>query len=310
MKVLKLLLPISILVISFSSCTKDDDPLMNVVPVADAGTDKTVTLPANVTLTGTGTDPDGQIKAYLWSQVSGPAASVITNPGSATTEVKFSLDGTYVFQLMVTDDMGATGVDIVTVLVNPAPEITVTLQPANNPDEITLAIINGSDATGHSADDIPIEAWTTGGNPLTFRSLLKFDLSAIPQNSAIVSANLYLYSYPPPTPNGNFNDPNFGTNNSMILQRVTADWSPSTVTWFNQPGGTSQDQISIPHTTSSSLDLNIDVKNLVSTMVAGNSNYGFLIRLQNEVVYNSRIFVSSYNTTYTSKHPKLVIIYK
>ncbi|WP_442159640.1 PKD domain-containing protein, partial [Rhizobium leguminosarum] len=37
----------------------------------------------SVTLTGTATDEDGTIAAYLWSQISGPSASIIRNPGSA-----------------------------------------------------------------------------------------------------------------------------------------------------------------------------------------------------------------------------------
>ena len=53
------------------SCTKDDIEL-NKVPVADAGESKTITLPEeSATLAGTGTDSDGEIVAYLWSQVSG-----------------------------------------------------------------------------------------------------------------------------------------------------------------------------------------------------------------------------------------------
>ena len=211
---------------------------------------------------------------------------------------------------MVTDDDGATGVDTLTVRVNPAPEVTLTLQPANNPYDIELALANGVSQTGTSYLDIPIEAWTNGGNPVYIRSLMKFNWGAIPQSATIVSANLYLYSYPPPTPEGNFNDPNFGPDNSMVLQRVTTDWSPATLTWFNQPPGASASQVLIPHTSSSILDLNIDVTSLVSTMVANNANYGFLIKLQNEVIYNSRIFASSYYTANAAKRPKLVIVYR
>src|SRR5262245_59351307 len=121
--------------LSLVSCTKDDFK-ENEVPVADAGPSKAVTLPNdNETLTGTGADNDGQVVSYLWSQVSGPNASLIVNPGSATTDVEDLVEGTYVFQLMVTDDKGATGVDTAKIIVSHAPLTTLPLQPANNPLE-------------------------------------------------------------------------------------------------------------------------------------------------------------------------------
>ncbi len=51
-------------------------------------------------------------------------------------------------------------------------------------------------------------------------------------------------------------------------------------------------------------------RNSFDSLVSGNANFGFALKLQNEVIYNCRIFVSSYNTTYPAKHPKLVVIYK
>src|SRR4029077_19363474 len=45
----------------------------NIPPVANAGTDQTITLPINtVTLTGTGTDADGTVASYQWTKISGP----------------------------------------------------------------------------------------------------------------------------------------------------------------------------------------------------------------------------------------------
>ena len=49
---------------------------------------------------------------------------------------------------------------------------------------------------------------------------------------------------------------------------------------------------------------------MVSTMVSNNANYGFLMKLQNEVAYTSRIFTSSRDNTHTDKYPKLVVVYK
>ncbi|HMH33753.1 MAG TPA: hypothetical protein VK543_12025 [Puia sp.] len=43
------------------------------------------------------------------------------------------VSGSYVYQLMVTDNQGATGIDTMTIKVNPAIIDTVTFQPSNNP---------------------------------------------------------------------------------------------------------------------------------------------------------------------------------
>ena len=87
MKTLRSFLFITLLTIIFSSCQKDDF-IENKVPKADAGPSKIITLPINsLTLTGSGTDTDGQVVAYLWSQVSGTEATIIFNPGSAATDI-------------------------------------------------------------------------------------------------------------------------------------------------------------------------------------------------------------------------------
>ena len=301
---------ISLGILTLVSCTKDDFN-ENEVPLANAGPSKAVELPDDSeTLSGSGTDNDGQIVAFLWSQISGPNSALIVNPGSATTDVEDLSEGTYLFQLMVTDDKGATGVDTATITVSPAPITTLSLQPSNNPTELQIFTYNGQDVGYSGALDIPVAAWTINSIPITIRELLKFDLSSIPSNATIVSANLYLYSYPPPTINGNFVDANFGSNNTLLIQQVTSNWSASTVKWSNQPASTTTNQIIAASTTQSQLDLNLDVKNMITSMVSGNANYGFMLKLQNEAIYTSRIFVSSYNTTHTTKHPKLVVVYQ
>lgn len=292
-------------------CQKEDIiPPENKVPVADAGPSATITLPTNsVTLNGSGKDDDGNVVAYLWSQTSGPSSTSIENPGAASTLVKNFSAGTYVFQLMVTDDKGAVGVDTVSIVVN-APVIqTLTLQPNNNQYEYAITKIGDQNATGPGGPEITIAAWTKNSDDYTLRNVFKFDLSTIPANATIISADLYLYSNPTPL-TGNFVDANSGSANSLVLQQVASDWSGSTISWSNQPLTSVTNQIIIPSTTQSVLDLDINVKEIIKSMVSGNKNFGFFLRLQNEVIYNSRIFISSYNTKYPDKHPKLVVVYQ
>src|SRR5205085_2645891 len=123
----------------------------NTAPVAKAGTDITITLPANtVTLNGSGsTDSDGSIATNVATKVSGPAATNL-NSFPTPSSIDLLLQGTYVFKLKVTDNDGASAEDQVTVIVNAAPntapvgkagtDITITL-PTNT---VTL---NGSGST-------------------------------------------------------------------------------------------------------------------------------------------------------------------
>lgn len=290
------------------SCEKDY--IENKVPVINAGSSQLVIANTDsVTLAGSATDEDGKVVAYLWSLVSGPADVLIAQPGSASTIASKFLNGTYVFQLMATDEKGATGVDTVTITLNRPTIQTLELQPANNPLEVQLLSWNGNH-TYSGTPDIPLEAWTKDNYSHTVRALLKFDISAIPATATIQSASLYLYSYPDPPINGNLTNANFGTDNSFVIKQVTADWSLAAVSFTNSPATTNTNQVVVPTTTQSNLDLNLDIKPMIQSMVTGNANYGFYMKIQNEVTYNSRIFVSSFNTTYTAKRPKLVIVYK
>jgi hypothetical protein len=91
-------------------------------PVANAGADKTVTLPANsTTLAGSGTDADGTITGYSWTKTAGPAQFTINTPTAATTTVSNLIEGTYTFRLTVTDNDGAARFDDVQVVVSAAP---------------------------------------------------------------------------------------------------------------------------------------------------------------------------------------------
>jgi hypothetical protein len=77
---------------------------------------------------------------------------------------------------------------------------------------------------------------------------------------------------------------------------------------FGLTGVDTTDEILMPQTNLSTLDLpNIDVTQLVKNMLA-NGNNGFEIRLQDEQIYNSRIFCSS-SYSDTTKIPTLYITY-
>ena len=89
----------------------------NISPVSDAGADKIVKLPQTTTnLDGSGTDADGQVTTYVWSQVSG-ATATISSPSTPSTSLANLALGDYSFRLTVTDNLGATDFNDVVVRV-------------------------------------------------------------------------------------------------------------------------------------------------------------------------------------------------
>jgi len=94
----------------------------NQAPVANAGTNQTITAPvSSVVLNGTSSfDPDGTVTAYSWKQVSGPSASTITAALTSSATASRLVAGQYIFELTVTDNNGSTNADQITITVNPA----------------------------------------------------------------------------------------------------------------------------------------------------------------------------------------------
>jgi gliding motility-associated-like protein len=90
-------------------------------PIADAGVDQEITLPANsVNITGTATSPTGSIVSTIWTKTLGPTAT-LTGATTLSLQVTNMLAGTYVFTLKVTDNTGKESSDNIEVVVNPIP---------------------------------------------------------------------------------------------------------------------------------------------------------------------------------------------
>jgi gliding motility-associated-like protein len=139
---------------------------INVGPTANAGSDIILNLPANsATLMGSGTDPDGIVSNYLWTQTAGPNTAVITNQNTSSAQISALVAGNYTFRLTVTDDDGADGFDEVKVVVNAA-NLTPTAN-AGADKTITLPT-NSTNFTGFGTDSdgtIASYAWTQLSGP-------------------------------------------------------------------------------------------------------------------------------------------------
>jgi len=89
-------------------------------PIANAGNDTTIALPNNsINLDGSrSTDPENNITSYAWTKISGPTSFNIINSNAAQTQLTNLVQGTYQFELKVTDARNLFSKDTMHVLVN------------------------------------------------------------------------------------------------------------------------------------------------------------------------------------------------
>jgi hypothetical protein len=278
------------------------------VPKVYADSSRTITLPVDsVRLNGSATDPTGEIAAWLWSEVSGPNVAVIQTAGSPSTTISGLTTGVYVFQLMVVDTGGGTGVGQVTVTVHPATTITLRTLFDWGRYETYFQDYATTDITNINANELDATAWTYGGIFGLGRSAFVFNMGGLLPNTPVRSALLSLYSNHSPA-SGNMVDANYGSTNAFYISRIGNAWDHATTLWPNQPGLDTVGQVLIPQSNQSYLDItNVDVTTMVNNMISS-GNYGFEIRLQTEQIYNSRMFYSTIESDST-RWPKLVVSY-
>lgn len=159
-----------------ASSDDNDEPLhtesINKLPSVNAGPDQTVKELSIITLSGSGSDRDGSIASYQWTQTSGKAV-VIENPSSpevsfrapkATNEHQITL------QLTVTDNEGATNSDSLDITVVPMTpqELEIALKkviknignlakvvelPPKPDRELAIATVEGIDTNNNGTRD-------------------------------------------------------------------------------------------------------------------------------------------------------------
>ena len=111
---------------------KEGSTTTNKLPVANAGSDKTLTLPtSSVTIYGSATDADGSISAYSWKKTSGGTVSM-SGTTSKTLKLSNLAAGSYTFELTAKDNQGATDKDVMTVTVRASSETTTNKAPVAN----------------------------------------------------------------------------------------------------------------------------------------------------------------------------------
>ena len=90
----------------------------NRAPIANAGADQTVALGATVSLDGSGSsDPEGDTLTYSWTETTENGVTLKSPQTSVATFTAPPSPATLTFQLTVTDSLGQTATDTVSVLV-------------------------------------------------------------------------------------------------------------------------------------------------------------------------------------------------
>jgi hypothetical protein len=152
----------SSLVFSFASCKKEASS-DNRAPVANAGRDTIITLPANsIALVGKDSyDPDygDKIISYKWTKISGPDTFAIGNENAPTSIVKDLVKGIYFFELSVTDNEGLVSKDTVGVRVIAGPKqepliVFENLAWTDNSIEKFMYMQTASMPDGYSVDSV------------------------------------------------------------------------------------------------------------------------------------------------------------
>jgi len=143
-----------------------DDIKENSAPIANAGPDQNVSSGSTVTLSGGGSDADGDLLAYSWAFTSKPSGSTATLSDSTVPNPTFiaEVDGAYVLTLTVNDGNEISFVDSVTVTaasLNSAP--TANAGPDQNVATGSLVTLSG---IGSDADsDLLSLSWAFTSRP-------------------------------------------------------------------------------------------------------------------------------------------------
>ena len=114
---------------------------------------------------------------------------------------------------------------------------------------------------------ITTTAWTSG-SATYMRTLLRFNLSAIPQGSIVQSATLYLNSDHTKTSSSSAEaNSQLSGSNAFYLEKVSASWTPTTVTWNTQPATTTTGRLWNGPSTSVTENLQINLTAFVQEWV-------------------------------------------
>ena len=131
-------------------------------PTVSAGPNETVN--SQFTQNGMATDSGSGVATYNWVQTSGPGVVNFGSPGSASTSISASEDGTYVISLTATDLAGNVGSSSFTLQwITTPPNITI-----SNPDSSPAQSKTVSASVSSGSIEMAVTSGSTCDSSLTF----------------------------------------------------------------------------------------------------------------------------------------------
>ncbi|MBK9722461.1 MAG: DNRLRE domain-containing protein [Saprospiraceae bacterium] len=132
-------------------------------------------------------------------------------------------------------------------------------------------------------------SWTFFGIEGQGNSLLKFDLSQIPQNLEIEHASMSLFY------NSLSSNQGQSGNNACYLRKIISNWDENSVTWNTAPNSTATGAQYLKTSNSMIQDYpNIDITDFVKEWYKNpSSNYGMILSLEDKSLFNSMKLCSS-----------------
>jgi len=250
--------------------------------------------------TDSATITEGESATLSWQVTDADTVSISQGIGtvglSGSTSV--SPTSTTIYTLTATNSVGSS-IATVTITVNPAiveENIVIQHSPAEGKDTMVLTEapdINYGNYQYFSIGNLSVS--------ILGRVYIQFDLSTLPSNAIIVSANMKLYQY----------DTTGTESFSIGVHQVTAGWLEDTITWNNQPSYLAIPESIVDITVGDTTWLSWDIGTLLQKWVDGtDANYGVILKDTDEPIGSTyiRCYTSDY-TTDSTLAPKLEITY-
>ena len=155
------------------------------------------------------------------------------------------------------------------------------------------------------SENIHLYAWTQSGILNVNRAVIDFDLSQIPEEATIDSARFSIYF----NSTSAYGDQHEGETD-FVIQRITSEWTESSVTWRTQPSTSTDNQVFVDGAVLPTQDfIDIDLTRLISDYIQNKDNsHGLLLKLQEEAPFKKLLLASSEHPI-EQLRPKLEIHY-
>jgi hypothetical protein len=247
-----------------------------------------------------------------------PSSGIITGDDSMPVGLTVHRDelpgGRYTGRVFIQSDGGSDTIEIFMAVIHhftiypdsgSGEDASVCSLPCSIPPEIYSGPCMESDLS-----DLPLlrlESWTYSGYTGTFRSYIRFELTGLPADALIDSAQLDLI-YPGTGETGHEGD------NGFVISRVVSSWQAAGLNWNNQPdiasGTAERDRIVVMESLVMNQNYRIQVTEMTRFWQTNpDQNYGMRFSLQTEHFYR-RVMIGSSESGNKAYRPKITVFYR